>query len=164
MFGKINKKETVIAGNCVLDSNLKADGNIRIYGKIDGDVNVNGNVTIGETGVVLGTVLADNLILEGTVEGNVTCKNSLKLTSSAKLNGNAHVKNFSSEEGCLFAGKCIMEEMENLVKKSDKIDKNFDMSTPKKAKKATIISELESTEPKQQKKVTPKEKPNNKEA
>jgi len=153
MFGKINKKETIIAGNCVLDSNLKADGNLRIYGKIDGNVVVNGDVTIGETGVVLGTVTADNLILEGTVEGNVTCKNSLKLTSSAKLNGDAHVKNFASQEGCLFAGKCIMEEMENLVKKSDKIDKNFDMSTPKKPKKATIISELESTEPKKVEKV-----------
>ncbi len=156
MFGKINKKETIIAGNCVLDSNLKADGNLRIYGKIDGNVVVNGDVTIGETGVVLGTVTADNLVLEGTVEGNVTCKNSLKLTSSAKLNGDAHVKNFASQEGCLFAGKCIMEEMENLVKKSDKIDKNFDMAAPKKPKKATIISELESTEQKKETKANTK--------
>ena len=148
MFNKINKKETIIAGNCVLDSNLKADGNIKIFGKIDGDVTVNGNVLIGETGVVLGKVTAHNLILEGTIEGNVMCENSLKLSSSAKLNGDAHVKNFSSEEGCLFAGKCIMEEMENLVKKSDKIDKNFDMSNPKTSKKATIISELEPTEQK----------------
>ena len=156
MFGKINKKETIIAGNCVLDSNLKADGNLRIYGKIDGNVVVNGDVVIGETGVVLGTVTADNLVLEGTVEGNVICKNALKLTSSAKLNGDAHVKNFVSQEGCLFAGKCIMEEMENLVKKSDKIDKNFDMSAPKKPKKATIISELESTEPKKTEKANTK--------
>lgn len=154
MFKKINKKETIIAGNCVLDSNLKSDGNLKIYGKIDGDVNVNGDVVIGETGVVLGKVNADNLLLEGTVEGNVTCKNTLKLTSSAKLNGDAHVKNFSSQEGCLFAGKCIMEEMETLVKKSNKIDKNFDMTTPKKAKKAKIISELESTEPKKVEKTT----------
>ena len=154
MFKKINKKETIIAGNCVLDSNLKSDGNLKIYGKIDGDVNVNGDVVIGETGVVLGKVNADNLLLEGTVEGNVTCKNTLKLTSSAKLNGDAHVKNFSSQEGCLFAGKCIMEEMETLVKKSNKIDKYFDMTTPKKAKKATIISELESTEPKKVEKTT----------
>ena len=114
MFKKINKKETIIAGSCVLDSNLKADGDLKIYGKINGNVVVNGDVTIGETGVVLGTVSADNLLLEGTVEGNVTCKNSLKLTSSAKLNGDAHVKNFASQEGCLFAGKCIMEKMEKL--------------------------------------------------
>ena len=146
MFKKINKKETIIAGNCVLDSNLKADGNIKIYGKIDGDVNVNGDVFIGETGVILGKVFAKNLTIEGTVEGTVTCENALKLSSSAKLNGDAHVKNFSSEEGCLFAGKCIMPEMETLVKKSNKIDKNFDMSTPKTSQKATIISELEPTE------------------
>ena len=105
-----------------------------------------------------GKVIADNVLLEGTVEGNVICKNSLKLSSSAKLNGDAHVKNFSSHEGCLFAGKCIMEEMENLVKKSNKVDKNFDMSTPKKPKKPTIISDLDSTEPKKEAKASSKSK------
>lgn len=146
MFGKINKKETIIAGNCVINSGLSTTGNIKIYGKINGAIKVEGDVLIGETGVVLGKVEADNLMLEGSVEGNVHCKNTLKLSSSAKLNGDAYVKHFSSEEGCLFAGKCIMEKMEKLKKKGNKIDKNFDTSAPKSKKKAEIISELESTE------------------
>lgn len=146
MFGRVNKKETIIAGNCVIDSNLTTTGNIKIYGKINGSINVDGDVLIGETGVVLGKVEAKNLILDGSVEGDVHCKNTLKLSSSAKLSGDAYVKHFSSEEGCLFAGKCIMEKMEKLKEKSDKIDKNFDTSAPKSEKKAEIISELESTE------------------
>ena len=146
MFGKINKKETVIAGNCVVESGLNTTGNIKIYGKINGSIKVDGDVVVGETGVVLGKVEAKNLLLEGTVEGNVHCKNTLKLSSSAKLNGDAYVKHFSSEEGCLFAGKCIMEEMEKLKEKSNKVDKNFDIEPPKSEKKAEIISELESTE------------------
>lgn len=149
MFRKINKNETIIAGSCILDSGLKTDGNIRIFGKVNGPIKVTGDVTIGETGVVLGEVTANNVFLSGTVEGNIHCNNILKLTSSAKLNGDAYVKNFSSEKGCLFGGKCIMEEMEKLIKKGDKIDKNFDMSTPKTEKKATIISELESTDKKE---------------
>ena len=146
MFNKINKNETIIAGNCIIESNIKTEGDIKVFGKINGSIDVKGNVTVGETGVILGEIKADNVILSGTVEGNIHCTNSLKLTSSAKLNGDAYVKKFSSDEGCLFGGKCIMEEMEKLKKKSDKIDKNFDMSTPKKTKKATIISELENTE------------------
>lgn len=146
MFGKINKKETIIAGNCVIDSGLSTTGNIKIFGKINGPIKVDGDVLIGETGVVLGKVEAKNLILEGSVEGDVYCKNTLKLSSSAKLNGDAYVKQFSSDEGCLFAGKCIMEKMEKLKEKGDKIDKNFDTSAPKSKKKAEIISELESTE------------------
>jgi len=146
MFNRINKKETIIAGNCIIESNLKTEGNIKIYGKINGSIDVKGDVTVGETGVVLGEIKANNITLSGTVEGNVHCENALKLTSSAKLNGDAYVKKFSSDEGCLFGGKCIMEEMEKLKQKGNKIDKNFDMSTPKKAKKATIISELENTE------------------
>lgn len=146
MFGRVNKKETIIAGNCVVESGLNTTGNIKIYGKINGSIKVDGDVFVGETGVILGEVKAKNLTLEGTVEGDVHCDNTLKLTSSAKLNGDAYVKHFSSEEGCLFAGKCIMEEMEKLKEKGDKIDKNFDMEPPKSEKKAEIISELESTE------------------
>ena len=146
MFGKVNKKETIIAGNCVIESGLNTTGNIKIYGKINGSIKVEGDVTIGETGVVLGKVEAKNVTLEGTVEGNIHCKSTLKLSSSAKLNGDAYVKHFSSEEGCLFAGKCIMEEMEKLKEKSNKVDKNFDVEPPKSEKKAEIISELESTE------------------
>lgn len=146
MFNKVNKKETIIAGNCIIESNIKTEGNIKIFGKINGSIDVKGNVTVGETGVILGEICADNVILSGTVEGNVRCTNALKLTSSAKLNGDAYVKKFSSDEGCLFGGKCIMEEMEKLKQKNNEIDKNFDMSTPKKTKKATIISELENTE------------------
>lgn len=146
MFGKVNKKETVIAGNCVIESDLSTTGSIKIYGKINGSIKVDGDVFIGETGVVLGKVEAKNLVLDGSVEGDVHCKNTLKLSSSAKLSGDAYVKHFSSEEGCLFAGKCIMEKMEKLKEKGDKIDKNFDTSAPKSEKKAEIISELESTE------------------
>lgn len=145
-FNKINKKETIISGNCIIESGLKTSGSLKIYGKIGGAIEVDGDVLIGETGVVLGKVNAKNLTLEGTVEGDIHCSNTLKLTSSAKLNGDAYVKHFSSEQGCLFAGKCIMEEMEKLKEKGDKIDKNFDTTPPKPENNAKIISEFENTE------------------
>lgn len=146
MFGKVSKKDTIISGGCVLDSGLNTTGNLKVFGKINGNVKVEGNITIGETGVILGEVTANDVILSGTVEGSIHCKSNLKLTSSAKLSGDAYVKHFSSEEGCLFGGKCVMEGLEARVEKSKEIDKNFDMTTPKSEKKATIISELESTE------------------
>jgi len=146
MFKKIFKNENVIAGSCIVDSGLQTSGNLKIYGKINGDVKVNGDVVIGETGVVLGKVTANNLILSGTVEGDVHCDKTLKLTSSAKLSGDAYVKHFSSDKGCLFGGKCIMKEMEQMLENSKKIDKNFDMTPPKSEKNSKLISELEDTE------------------
>jgi len=146
MFKKIAKNETVIAGSCIIESGLQTGGNLKIYGKINGDVKVDGDVTIGETGVVLGKVTANNLILSGTVEGDVHCTKTLKLTSSAKLSGDAYVKHFTSDKGCLFGGKCIMKEMEEMLEKSKSIDKNFDMTPPKSEKNSKLISELEDTE------------------
>lgn len=146
MFKKIIKNETIIAGSCIIESGLQTNGNLKIYGKINGDVKVEGDVTIGETGVVLGKVTANNLVLSGTIEGDVHCTKTLRLTSSAKLSGDAYVKHFSSDKGCLFGGKCIMKEMEEMLEKSKEIDKNFDMTPPKTEKNSKLISELEDTE------------------
>ena len=60
MFGKVNKKETIIAGNCVIESGLNTTGNIKIYGKINGSIKVDGDVTIGETGVATATITPAN--------------------------------------------------------------------------------------------------------
>ena len=137
-------KETIIDGNSTIEGNFISSGHAKIYGKVNGNVKVNGNLTILETGVVLGTVEAKNVNIAGTVEGDVNSESLLHLSSSAKLSGDAYVKQMTMDEGCLFSGKCIMPEMENLKKSSKKIDKkNFDMSTPNEYKKKTIISELE---------------------
>ena len=137
-------KETIIDGNSTIEGNFVSSGHAKIYGKVNGNVKVNGNLTILETGVILGTVDAKNVNIAGTVEGDVNSENLLHLSSSAKLSGDAYVKQMTMDEGCLFSGKCIMPEMENLKKNSNKIDKkNFDMSTPSEHKKKTIISELE---------------------
>ena len=46
------KPETVIGTNTSIVGTLKSDGNIRIDGSVEGDIEILGNLIIGETGRV----------------------------------------------------------------------------------------------------------------
>ena len=55
------KPETVIGTNTSIVGSLKSDGNIRIDGSVEGDIEILGNLIIGETGRVIATLKAQNV-------------------------------------------------------------------------------------------------------
>ena len=75
MFGSMKKHidnpagdiETIIGRETSITGDLQGSGNIRIDGRIDGDVSIAGNVVIGESGIVQGDIKTGNLIVNGMI-------------------------------------------------------------------------------------------------
>jgi cytoskeletal protein CcmA (bactofilin family) len=65
------KAETVIGSNTSLVGALKADGNARIDGAVEGEIEVLGNLIIGTTGRVIATIKAQ-ISPTGKVWGDIT--------------------------------------------------------------------------------------------
>jgi len=103
-----NKIDTLIGKNTVIEGSLNAEGTVRIEGKLKGDVNISGNLIVGDAGFVIGNVKADSVLLSGVIEGNITVENHLHLTSSSKLTGDIEAKNIIIDEGAVFNGNCKM--------------------------------------------------------
>lgn len=103
-----NKIDTLIGKNTVIEGSLNAEGTVRIEGKLKGDVNISGNLIVGDVGSVIGNVKADSVLLSGVIEGNITVENHLHLTSSSKLTGDIEAKNIIIDEGAVFNGNCKM--------------------------------------------------------
>jgi cytoskeletal protein CcmA (bactofilin family) len=61
---------------------------------------------IGETAVIKGDILCDNVDLWGKVEGNLYVKDTLALKEGCIVNGNLHIKKLSVELGSVFNGNC----------------------------------------------------------
>src|SRR6186997_2307134 len=61
------KPETVIGTNTSIVGTLKSDGNIRIDGSVEGDIEILGNLIIGETGRVIATLKAQNVHVWGDI-------------------------------------------------------------------------------------------------
>ena len=102
------RPETVIGVNTSIVGTLKADGNIRIDGSVEGDIEVLGNLIIGETGRVIATVKAQNVHVSGAVKGEITAVEQLEISPTGKVWGDITTAALHIEPGGLFRGQCAM--------------------------------------------------------
>lgn len=80
-----------------------------VRGKVHGDIESLQDLTIGETGVVHADAIAGkDMIIAGEINGNVKCGGRLRLSSTARLNGNIRARTLVVEDGALFNGSCCM--------------------------------------------------------
>jgi|SRR5512132_3405453 cytoskeletal protein CcmA (bactofilin family) len=87
---------------------LSFQGPARIDGIVDGEVNCQGILTIGESAEVKAKVAGQVVIIRGRVEGNVTAKERIELLAPARLIGNIDAPRLIIAEGVVFDGDCSM--------------------------------------------------------
>ena len=102
------KPETVIGVNTSFIGTMKSDGNIRIDGSVEGDIEVLGNLIIGETGRVIATIKAQNVHISGAVKGEITAVEQLEISPTGKVWGDITTAALHIEPGGLFRGQSAM--------------------------------------------------------
>jgi cytoskeletal protein CcmA (bactofilin family) len=102
------RPETVIGANTNIVGTLKSDGNIRIDGTVEGDIEILGNLIIGETGRVIATVKAQNVHVSGAVKGEITAVEQLEISPTGKVWGDITTAALHIEPGGLFRGQSAM--------------------------------------------------------
>lgn len=87
---------------------LTFTGPAEIDGQIEGEINAGERLTIGEAAVVNAKVNGVEVIIRGTVNGDVVASKRLIIKKPAKITGNLATPNLTIEEGVVFEGKCQM--------------------------------------------------------
>ncbi len=105
---EITNSSNVIGKGTVLEGNIEASGNIRIEGKIIGNLKSKSKVALGHSCVVDGNVVAQNADIEGTVRGKVEITDLLVLKSTATVHGDISTGKLVVEPGAVFNGSCKM--------------------------------------------------------
>ena len=124
----INSNNIVGKGS-TFTGNIQTYGNLRVEGKIIGDVVSKSKVVIGPSAFIEGSVLANIAEVEGEVTESVQVTDQLILKPTAKVRGDITAKKLIVESGAKFEGKCRMGE--NVTKK--KIELNSSAESVKKA-------------------------------
>lgn len=104
-----SKTETVIGANTRFVGSLTSDGNIRIDGSVEGDIEVLGNLIVGETGRVIATIKAQNVHISGAVKGEITATEQLEISPTGKVWGDITTAALHIEPGGLFRGQSSMQ-------------------------------------------------------
>ena len=103
-----NSPINIITDGTVIKGDIIASGDFRLDGKLEGNIQLNGKLVIGDSGIVNGNVLCQNANIIGTVNGNLSVKELLSLHASARVRGDILINKLSIEPGAVFSGKCRM--------------------------------------------------------
>ncbi len=103
-----NNIETIIGPHASFNGELHFEGAVRIDGDFEGNIRSSkgGTLIISEVAHINGEVDVPNLVLHGTVCGNVRASESLKVTSTGKLKGDLEYRVISLSEGASINGRC----------------------------------------------------------
>jgi len=100
----MSASKNILSNDVEIYGNLKFSHDLIIDGKIEGEVNSDGNLTVGENARVKGEIKTKSVTVFGKVEGNITVTERCELKSNAELIGDIRAGTLAIEEGAAFMG------------------------------------------------------------
>jgi cytoskeletal protein CcmA (bactofilin family) len=100
---------TTIASGLKISGEISGTSDLYIDGETQGKIRlVNARVTVGPNGRVQADIEAREIIIEGSVQGNLKAGERLHLGASSKVQGSVLTPRFAIEDGARLRGKVEM--------------------------------------------------------
>ena len=112
-ISEISNSSNTISKDTSIDGNVETTGNLRIEGKVKGNIRARSKVVLGNSGEVEGKIYAQTADIEGTVKGTVQVEGLLTLKSNAHIKGDINTGKLVMESGAVFDGRCKMGSFKN---------------------------------------------------
>lgn len=108
-----------IGATIQIKGEVSGNEDLIIDGHIEGNVNLKGhNVIIGKSGRVQANIDANNIVVEGELNGDMNGEEKVIIRESGNVHGNIISPRVTLEDGAMFKGSIEMEPRQmNVVKK-----------------------------------------------
>ncbi len=113
-------KATLINEGCKISGEISGDGDFIVNGEVAGDCNINGTVTLARNGFWQGSILADNVIVAGQIEGDITARQKVEITNSARISGTVSGEAIAVAEGAVVEGAMKTTGQSQLIEFKEK--------------------------------------------
>ena len=115
MFGRRKQAstriDTLIGKAATLHGDLEFAGGLHLDGRINGNVRSSaedgGALSVSESGFIEGNVEVTNIVMNGTVNGDMHAAERLQLGGKARVNGNVHYGVIEMAPGAVITGKLV---------------------------------------------------------
>jgi cytoskeletal protein CcmA (bactofilin family) len=97
--------ESVVASGLVIEGKIQGNGHVRIAGNFNGDIQVDGNLTIDPGAKVTGGVTAKRVTIAGELQGNIDAASAVELAATGVLNGDLKAGSLTVAAGSRMRGK-----------------------------------------------------------
>jgi cytoskeletal protein CcmA (bactofilin family) len=102
---------------------VTGSGNLIVMGKLEGEVDLAGELVVAAPAVLNGDIRAVTLAVSGTVTGTLTAGEKIHLEKSAVVSGRMNTPRLSVVDGAMFNGEIEMKKPNDGIvppKRSDK--------------------------------------------
>jgi cytoskeletal protein CcmA (bactofilin family) len=103
-------EQAIIGPTTHIIGRLAGRGDLKIEGKVEGDVELEGSVIVAQSAFVSAPKIAViELTVEGQVQGDVKATGAVILRAGSELAGDVVAEQIALEDGARFAGKIQMD-------------------------------------------------------
>ncbi len=118
----LSKGKIIVTGE--INGNSKANEFFADSAKINGEINCEGSVKIGQGSVVVGNITGTSVVIAGAVNGDIDVKGPVIVDASAVVVGNIKSRSVQINNGAIIEGFCSQSYAEVNVKSIFGEDKN----------------------------------------
>jgi cytoskeletal protein CcmA (bactofilin family) len=102
---------TLLGRGSAFEGKLTFEGTVRIDGRFRGEVFSDDTLVIGEGALVEAEIDIGDIIIQGTVVGNIKAKRSIEIHAPGRVKGDIHTPSLQIDKGVIFEGRSFMEGM-----------------------------------------------------
>ena len=106
VVGEIN---TLLGKGSEFAGKLTFEGTVRVDGKLSGEVFSDDVLVVGEGAEVHAEIDIGEIIIQGTVVGNIRAKRAVEIHAPGKVKGDITTPSLQIDKGVIFEGKSYME-------------------------------------------------------
>ncbi len=99
---------SLVSKDAVWNGKLNASGDVRIEGRIEGEVQTTGTLYVAAEARVQGTIRARNVMLAGDIEGQLRCEERLEILPGGSARGEIDTGTLVVHEGAFIESKFQM--------------------------------------------------------
>lgn len=99
----------------VFSGTLSFNGVVRIDGKMDGEVNTDDTLIVGENGILEANINAGTVICRGKIKGTIQATKRIEIHNNSEVIGNISAPALLVENGAIFDGTCDMTGNEGKI-------------------------------------------------
>jgi len=106
IVGEIN---TLLGRGATFEGKLTFEGTVRVDGKLKGEVFSDDILIVGEGATVEAEIDIGEIIIQGTVVGNIRAKRGIEIHAPGRVKGDLHTPSLQIDKGVVFEGRSFME-------------------------------------------------------
>jgi cytoskeletal protein CcmA (bactofilin family) len=107
--GIVSEISTLLGRGTTFEGKLTFEGTVRVDGKLKGSVFSDDVLIIGEGAHVEAEIDIGEIIIQGTLVGNVRAKRGIEVLAPGRVKGDLTTPSLQIEKGVVFEGRSFME-------------------------------------------------------